>query len=94
MAVNQCLEEYKDDFSDIPGKTSFIEHKIVLTSYFLVRVKPYLISLHFRKQVNEVIHDLLRLNIIEESDSEYCTPLIEKEINLYGYAWIKDELMP
>lgn len=63
------MEEYKDVFSDMPGKTLVIEVKIVLTTGVLVGMKPYHILLHFKKQGNNVVLELLRLNITEETVS-------------------------
>lgn len=69
-AAIQLLHEYKDFFSDIPGRTTVIEQKIVLTTNTSIRVKPYPIPLHFGNQVNKKIQDLLRLGIIKELVSE------------------------
>ncbi|BFZ17096.1 hypothetical protein BsWGS_20136 [Bradybaena similaris] len=74
--VKEILKDYHQVFSDIPGRTGLIEYKIVLNSSVPVRTKPYPIPFHFRKSVEEEIKEMLKMDIIEESDSEYCSPLI------------------
>lgn len=68
--ITELLEEFKEVFSYIPGRTKAIENKIVLTKDTPVRVKLYPIPLHFRNQVNEEILELIRIGMIEESDTE------------------------
>lgn len=75
-SVNALVGEFSDVFSDIPERTKAIEHKIILTSETQIRVKPYPIPLHFRQQVDDEIKELLNLGIIQESESEYCSPLV------------------
>ncbi|BFZ02581.1 hypothetical protein BsWGS_05620 [Bradybaena similaris] len=74
--VTQVLDRYQSVFSDIPGKTTSIQHKIVLTSDTPVRSKPYPIPLHYREAVQKEIQELLQLGIIEESYSDYLSPLV------------------
>ncbi|BFZ23001.1 hypothetical protein BsWGS_26040 [Bradybaena similaris] len=70
------VSQFGKVFSDIPGKTTAIEHKITLTTDVPIRVKPYPIPFHFRDQVNEEIQELLKLGIIEETDSQYGAPIV------------------
>ncbi|BFZ24546.1 hypothetical protein BsWGS_27585 [Bradybaena similaris] len=74
--VKNILKDFSDVFSDIPGRTSTITHKIVLNSDVPVRSRPYPIPLHFRDQVEKEIKEMLNMGIIEESDSEYLSPMI------------------
>lgn len=62
QAVTNLLK-YEDVFTDIPTRTTVIEHKIVLTTGASIRVKPYRMSLHFRNQISEEIQELLRFKI-------------------------------
>lgn len=55
-------------FSDIPSRTIVLQHKIIPTSNGPVRVTSLPNPLNFRKQENEEIQDILKLNIIEELD--------------------------
>lgn len=74
--VSRLLNDFKDVFSDVPGRTNAIEHKIVLNSDIPVRCRPYPVPLHYREQVKKEIQEMLRQGIIEEFTSDYCASII------------------
>jgi hypothetical protein len=37
----ECLQDYRDVLTYVPGRTSFLEHRVVTTSAIPVRKKPY-----------------------------------------------------
>jgi hypothetical protein len=61
-------------FSDIPGETNLIEHKIELTTDVPVRTKMYTLPYMTRKEISFELQKMLELEIIEESDSPYASP--------------------
>ena len=74
--VWQLLEEFQDIFTDVPGRTNLVEHKIELTTTTPINVKPYAMPYAKRKDVSEEIDKMLKLGIIEPSDSPYNSPIV------------------
>lgn len=74
--VNDLLLEFDGVLSDIPGRTSVIKHRINLVQEEVVRSRPYKIPFSLRSQVNQEIEDMLKLKIIEPSNSPYVTPIV------------------
>lgn len=55
----RSLNDFKDVFSYIPGRTNAIEHKIVLDLDIPARCRPYPIPLHYRELVKKKIQEML-----------------------------------
>ncbi|XP_066952537.1 uncharacterized protein [Macrobrachium rosenbergii] len=67
--VNTLLEEFDGTFSDIPGKTSAIEHHISVQSKEPFQRKSYPIPVHLKAAFENEVRSLLNHNIIEPSNS-------------------------
>ena len=70
------LVRYAEVFSDIPGKTDVIEHKIELTDNNPVRSRPYPLPYAMRENLKREIQDMLSLGIIRESNSPFASPIV------------------
>jgi len=70
------LREYQDIFSNIPGKTDVIEHQIVLTDSNPVRARIYPVPYSLRNAVKEELSEMVKLGIVEPSNSPYSSPLL------------------
>ena len=70
------LEEYQDVFSSKPGCTDLAEHSIILTDQTPIKRRPYPIPYNMYPQLRSEIDDMLKMDIIEVSDSPYCSPII------------------
>ena len=70
------LVRYTKVFSDIPGKTDMIEHKIELTGNNPVRSRPYPLPYAIRENLKREIQDMLSLRIIRESNSPFASPIV------------------
>ena len=70
------LARYTEVFSDIPGKTDMIEHKIELTDNDRVRSRPYPLPYALRENLKRGIEDMLSLEIIRESNSPSASPIV------------------
>ena len=66
------LARHTEVFSDIPGKTDIIEHKIELTNNNPGRSRPYLLPHAMRENLKREIEDMLNLGIIRESNSPFA----------------------
>ena len=69
------LVRYAEVFSDIPGNTDIIEHKIKLTDNNPVRSRPYPLPYALRENLKREIQDMLSLGIIRESNSPFASRL-------------------
>ena len=74
--IRQLLEEFNDIFSDLPGLTQVVEHKILLTDHNPIRCKPYPIPFALREAVKSEVEEMCRLGVIERSDSPYSSSLL------------------
>ena len=73
-AMMDTLERHTEVFSDIPGKTDMIEHKIELTDNNPVRSRHYPLPYAMRENLKKKIGDMLSLAIIRESNSPFAHP--------------------
>ena len=74
--VWQLLKEFQDIFTDVPGRTDLVEHKVELTTSIPIHVKPYPMPYAKRKDVNKEIEKMLKLGVIEHSKSPYNSPIV------------------
>ena len=63
-------------FSDIPGKTSMIEHKIEPTKNNPVRYRPYPLPYAMRENLKREIKDMLSFGIIRQSNSSFASLIV------------------
>lgn len=74
--VRSLLWKYTDVMTDVPGHTNVLEHDIKLTSKDPVKQKPYPIPYAMVGEVEKEIDKMLKLNVIEESNSPYSSPFV------------------
>lgn len=77
--ARELIWENSDVFY-LPGEplkcTNAIKHKIRLTTDEPIAAKQYRHPYHHTQEINRIIQELLDQNIIERSDSPYCSPLL------------------
>lgn len=73
--VKKLLLKYETVFSTRPGYANVYQHTITLTKEKKIVRKSYPVALSQRESVTKKINELLTLNILERSNSEYCNPL-------------------
>lgn len=78
--LTELLFEFKDVFSDTPGRTKALVHDIELTSSEPVRSKAYRVSPRQREILAAEIGRMLELGVIEPGESDYTSPLILVEV--------------
>ena len=75
--VEKLLEEFQDVLTDKPGKAKgVVPHRINLTDETPVRLKPYPLPFSTRQVVEQEVHKMLKLGVIEPSTSAYCSPVV------------------
>lgn len=67
---------YEDVLTDIPGRTTLIEHTVTLKSDRPIYKKPYIMPYAIRKQVEDEVKSMLSANLIEKSNSAYGAPIV------------------
>ncbi|PAA78757.1 hypothetical protein BOX15_Mlig016452g7 [Macrostomum lignano] len=71
----QLVQDFAGVFSEIPGRTDLVEHRIRTTSDRVVRIRPRREPQAHRQVLQEEIQRMLDLGVIEPSDSDYCSPV-------------------
>ena len=74
--LKKLLNKFDSVFSDTPGRTHLAEHKIELTDNTPINLKSYRIPASLKAELDEHIDKLLKLGIIEESNSPYSFPIV------------------
>lgn len=74
--VRGLLREFSDILTDLPGKTSLIEHDIKMQDTEVIRQRPYRIPQTKIDIVKKEIDQLLELGIIVESHSSFASPIV------------------
>ena len=72
----KILEIYKEVFTDVPGKSNLVEHRIILNNEDPVRYKPYPLPYAVREKLKGEIKDMLELVLMRESESLYAQPIV------------------
>ena len=74
--LQQVLEEFADVLQDEPGRTNLIEHRIEADGARPVRQSPYRIPYSYREMVQEEMKEMEEKGVIEESTSEWASPMV------------------
>ena len=74
--LQNLVNEFSDVFSNQPGRTNVIEHRIILTTNKPIRQCPYRIPQAYREKVKKEIEEMEENGIIRKSKSEWASPLV------------------
>ncbi|XP_060070207.1 uncharacterized protein LOC132550192 [Ylistrum balloti] len=74
--VKRLLEDFEDILTDVPGRTSVVEHDILTTTKDPVKVRPYPIPFSTKETIKEEIDKMLEIGVIEPSSSPYAAPVV------------------
>ena len=74
--AKEFVQENRDVFSELPGRTDIIKHDVVTEPGVRVNQKPYRIPEARRKAVSQEVQTMLQLGVIEESNSDWCSPIV------------------
>ena len=74
--VGKLLKSFEDVLTDIPGRTSLVEHKIQVTTEVPIRQRQYPIPFAKLQTIKEEVDQMLKLGVIEPSDSPYASPIV------------------
>ena len=74
--IKKLLCRYQDVFTDVPKKTTVMTCKIFLTTDEPIHSKPYMVPQALRETIKQETEAMLKLGIIERSDSPYGHPIV------------------
>ena len=70
------LSKYLQALTDVPGCTNVLEYQIKVTSNDPIKMKSYLVPYAMICQVDSEIEKMLKLVVIEESNSPYSSSFV------------------
>ncbi len=74
--LRELVSQHSDVFSLLPGRTTVVHHDMVAEPGRKARLKPYCIPEAQREAIREEVRKMLDLNIIEESNSAWSSPIV------------------
>uniref|UniRef100_A0A9J8D6N2 Gypsy retrotransposon integrase-like protein 1 n=1 Tax=Cyprinus carpio carpio TaxID=630221 RepID=A0A9J8D6N2_CYPCA len=74
--IIRLQSEFADVFSPLPGRTNLIQHHIETEPGVVVRSRPYRLPEHKRKVVQTELEAMLGMGVIEESHSDWASPIV------------------
>ncbi len=68
--------DFADVFSPLPGRTDLVQHHIETLPGEVARSRPYRLPEHKKNVVREELKAMLNLGVIEESHSDWASPIV------------------
>uniref|UniRef100_A0A8C5CZT0 ribonuclease H n=1 Tax=Gadus morhua TaxID=8049 RepID=A0A8C5CZT0_GADMO len=72
----ELVDQNQDVFSSEPGHTNLVQHHIINEPGKKVKLRPYRIPEARREAVRSEVKTMLEAGVIEESNSEWCSPIV------------------
>ncbi len=72
----QLQADFADVFSPLPGRTDLVQHHIETLPGEVARSRPYRLPEHKKNVVQEELKAMLNLGVIEESHSDWASPIV------------------
>ena len=88
--LRHLVSEFQDLFTDLPGTTSLVEHKIDMVIEHQTKQKPYKTSIHLLPVIKNELDNALALGIIKKCipgspHSLYGCPIVM--VRKYDQSW-------
>ena len=74
--LRELIDRHRDVFSVDAGHTDLLQHHIITEPGKRVKLRPYRIPEARREAVRQEVKSMLQNGIIEESHSEWCSPIV------------------
>ncbi|GFW31062.1 hypothetical protein TNCV_4523311 [Trichonephila clavipes] len=75
--LRQLLQQYEDIFRNRPGKANVKGHSVKVTADSSPkRLQPYRVSIALQKEVERQVNELIDMDLIEHSDSDWAHPVV------------------
>ena len=76
QSLKKLVQEYQDVLTDLPLRSNLAECEILLDTDTPVRTKQYPLPFAEREMVAKEVDEMLRLGVIERSNSPFASPII------------------
>jgi len=74
--IKTVLKKHSKAFSDVPGKTHVISHKVKTTNETPIRHRAYRTPQSLKQKIKDELDNMLKLGVIEETNSAYASPIV------------------
>ena len=74
--LNDLTRRYPDVFTDMPGETDVIQHRVKLTDDTPIRCKPYPLLYAMREELQNEVGSMLEMGVVKPSTSPYASPIV------------------
>jgi len=74
--IRYLLMEFKDVLTDIPGRTTLVEHDIRMTTDDPVRANSYSVPYQMKTTIRDEMDKMLQMGVVEASESPYAAPVV------------------
>ena len=79
--LKDLIRRYRDVFTDVPGETDVIQHRVKLTDDTPIRCKPYPLLYAMREQLRNDADSMLEMGVVRPSALPSASPtvMVKKE---------------
>ena len=74
--LKDLIQRYPDVFTDMPGETGVIQHRVKLTDDTPIRCKPYPLPYAMREELRNEVDSMLEMRVVRPSTSAYASPIV------------------
>ena len=74
--LKDLIRRYPDLFTDMPGETDVIQHRVKLTDDTPIHCKPYSLPYAMRDKLRNEVDSMLEMVVVSLSTSPYASPII------------------
>ena len=74
--LKDFTRKYPDVFTDMPGETDVIQHRVKLTDDTPVRCKLYPLPYAMREELRNEVDSMLEMEVVRPSASTYALPIV------------------
>ena len=82
LSEDQCrmfkdlTPRYPDVFTDMPGETNVIQHRVKLIDDTTICCKPYPLPYAMREELQNKVDSMLEMGVVRPSTSPYSSPIV------------------
>ena len=74
--LRDLTRRYFDVFTDIPGETDVIQHRVKLTDDTPICCKPYPLPFAMKEELQNQVDSMLEMGVVRPSTSPYASSIV------------------
>ena len=74
--LKDLTRRYPDVFTDMPGQTNMIQHRVKLTHDTPISCKPYPLLYAMREELRNEVDSMLEMGVVRPSTSPYASAIV------------------